>query len=406
MRRQMSPLEPLQIPNLKNDVVVGDSEEEGENTVSDGSNIVKPDQPSYLQDKLHDSGTVDSETNVSTHDMSTSSPVRRSRTRSTFEGSSIGRLTNRGIEENENGFILEVTAQSSKVAGRAKRTKSAPVRRASTSKRARTATEPVEDEHQDSDFSLDEADLLRTSKPLGSATTDQHAIDTTVPTGLENLCTAPVRSRALGELNSQDMRKPTKRSNKVSSRSSSKGGTKRANEQGPSTRTSSPMELLPISSPPVDEASSLLPPQIDPQNAALRAQAEPVTKQAEINAKPVRGEFAQPVATCHCTSLIPTLNCRTKGLAGILTRKGIAGVRHPGLSKAAKVPRLHANLKPPPPPKAAIPKPREKKKKGDESYSDEEKPWWKTKHPEEWTDEDFERYRRVTERRERGLDSD
>ncbi|KDE06526.1 hypothetical protein MVLG_03175 [Microbotryum lychnidis-dioicae p1A1 Lamole] len=385
MRRQMSPLEPVQVPNVKNDVVVGDSEEEGESlidTVSDGSNIVKSDQSSYFQDKLHDSGTLDFEPNVSTHDVSTSSPVRRSRTRSTFEGSSLGRLTNRGVEDNENVFILEVTAQSSKVAGRAKRTKSAPVRRASTSKRARTATEPVEDEHQDSDFSLDKADLLRTSKPLDLATTDQHAIDTTVPTGLEKLCTAPVRSRALGELDWQEMRKSTKCSNKVSSRSPSKAGTKRANEQGPSTCTSSPMELLPISSPPVEEASSLLPPQIDPQNAALRAQAKPVTKQAEINAKPVRG------------------------LAGILTRKGIAGVRHPGLSKAAKVPRLHANLKPPPPPKAAIPKPREKKKKGDESYSDEEKPWWETKHPEEWTDEDFERYRRVTERRERGLDSD
>ncbi|ORY59434.1 hypothetical protein BCR35DRAFT_200752 [Leucosporidium creatinivorum] len=63
-----------------------------------------------------------------------------------------------------------------------------------------------------------------------------------------------------------------------------------------------------------------------------------------------------------------------RSLAGVLERTGLSGLRHPGLSSRAKIPRLHTNLKPPPPPKAALPKEKERKKKGHESYSDEEKP--------------------------------
>ncbi|SCV69286.1 BQ2448_2306 [Microbotryum intermedium] len=374
MRRQMSPIEPLQGPNRKNDVVVGDSEEEGENALSDGS-INVPSRPNCIQSKLRDSGSVRSETIASTHDLLNSSPAHRSRTRSTFGSSSIGRITNR--EFTENGFVLEVTAQPSKIAS--KRAKSAPVRRATSSKRARAAPEPVDSEmeHHGSDFFVDEADLRSLLTSSVSGTTIQRAVDTDMPIGSGKPCPALVGKTTPGEPDSQDLRKRKKRFDNEFSGSLAKAGSRKAIEHGPSTRTSSPMELLPISSPPAERSPSCKSPQHGPRNA-LHVQSEPIAEKRE---NPVRG------------------------LAGILTRKGIAGVRHPGLSKAAKVPRLHINLKPPPPPKSSIPKPKEKKK-GDESYSDEEKPWWKTKHPEEWTDEDFERYRRITERRERGLDSD
>ncbi|BGP53844.1 hypothetical protein JCM8202_004511 [Rhodotorula sphaerocarpa] len=97
---------------------------------------------------------------------------------------------------------------------------------------------------------------------------------------------------------------------------------------------------------------------------------------------------------------------RPGSLAAIMAKKGLATFRAPGLSARQRVPPLHTNLKPPPPPKKALPENKVRKKKGDESYSDEEKPWYLRKHPEEWDDEDHRRWQRRQKRIERGLPAD
>ncbi|KAM0748406.1 hypothetical protein T439DRAFT_382245 [Meredithblackwellia eburnea MCA 4105] len=91
-----------------------------------------------------------------------------------------------------------------------------------------------------------------------------------------------------------------------------------------------------------------------------------------------------------------------RGLAGVMEKQKIWGHKRPGLSNKQRIPRLHTNLKPPPPPKPAIPKQKERKKKGEEDYSDEEKPWYETKHPEEWDSDDREEFAKVQRRKERG----
>ncbi|GAA6047588.1 hypothetical protein JCM3770_001578 [Rhodotorula araucariae] len=95
-------------------------------------------------------------------------------------------------------------------------------------------------------------------------------------------------------------------------------------------------------------------------------------------------------------------------LAAIIAKRGLMTSRAPGLSARQKLPRLHANLKPPPPAKKILKddKPKKKKKKGDESYSDEEKPWYERKDPEEWDDADHRRWQRRCSRIERGLPAD
>ncbi|GAA5978217.1 hypothetical protein JCM10908_004276 [Rhodotorula pacifica] len=97
---------------------------------------------------------------------------------------------------------------------------------------------------------------------------------------------------------------------------------------------------------------------------------------------------------------------RPGSLAAIMAKKGLATFRAPGLSARQRVPPLHTNLKPPPPAKKALPEKKVKKKKGDESYSDEEKPWYKRKDPEEWDDEDHRRWQKRLRRIDRGLPPD
>ncbi|GAA5945936.1 hypothetical protein JCM1841_002062, partial [Sporobolomyces salmonicolor] len=95
-------------------------------------------------------------------------------------------------------------------------------------------------------------------------------------------------------------------------------------------------------------------------------------------------------------------------LAAILQKRGLATFRAPGLSSRTKIPPLHVNLRPPPPAKKrlATDKPKTKKKKGDESYSDEDKPWYEKKDPEEWDDDDHARWARRMRRIDRGLPAD
>ncbi|GAA5932991.1 uncharacterized protein JCM15063_002262 [Sporobolomyces koalae] len=95
-------------------------------------------------------------------------------------------------------------------------------------------------------------------------------------------------------------------------------------------------------------------------------------------------------------------------LAAIIAARGIGSYRSPGLSVRAKIPALHTNLKPPPPAKKVIKevRPVKKKKKGEESYSDEEKPWYEVKDPEEWDSDDCARWSRRQKRIERGLPAD
>ena len=109
----------------------------------------------------------------------------------------------------------------------------------------------------------------------------------------------------------------------------------------------------------------------------------------------------------------------------MLQKTGLFGYRAPGLSSRQKIPSLHKNLQPPPPPKAALPMEKDRKKKK-EVYSDEElvspsafvlqredltdaslsQPWYETKDPEEWDDEDHYKYQKMLRRKEQGLDSD
>ncbi|KAK4690319.1 hypothetical protein P7C70_g9615, partial [Phenoliferia sp. Uapishka_3] len=103
-------------------------------------------------------------------------------------------------------------------------------------------------------------------------------------------------------------------------------------------------------------------------------------------------------------SVGPTSSTK-KGLAGVMEKTGVYGYRPPGMSNKMKIPRLHANLKPPPPPKPPVPKEKLRKKKGQEDYSDEDKPWYETKHPEEWDSDDREKFAKVQKRREKGWDS-
>ncbi|GAA5837675.1 hypothetical protein JCM9279_006832 [Rhodotorula babjevae] len=95
-------------------------------------------------------------------------------------------------------------------------------------------------------------------------------------------------------------------------------------------------------------------------------------------------------------------------IAAILAKQKLPTARPQGLSIRQKLPRLHTNLKPPPPPKAILKNeaPKKKKKKGDESYSDEEKPWFERKDPEEWDDDDHARWQKRCRRVERGLPPD
>ncbi|KAK4058830.1 hypothetical protein OIO90_000276 [Microbotryomycetes sp. JL221] len=97
---------------------------------------------------------------------------------------------------------------------------------------------------------------------------------------------------------------------------------------------------------------------------------------------------------------------KRSSLANVLARTGCYGVRQSGLSQRARVPRLHTNLKPPPPPKPALPKEKVRKKKGDESYSDEDKKWYKIKPVEEWDSDDHVKWQRHVRRQEMGLGSD
>ncbi|GAA5877721.1 hypothetical protein JCM1840_003335 [Sporobolomyces johnsonii] len=95
-------------------------------------------------------------------------------------------------------------------------------------------------------------------------------------------------------------------------------------------------------------------------------------------------------------------------LAAIMQKRGLATFRAPGLSSRTKIPPLHVNLKPPPPAKKTLvtDRPKPKKKKGDESYSDEDKPWYERKDPEEWDDDDHARWARRMRRIDRGLPAD
>lgn len=88
-----------------------------------------------------------------------------------------------------------------------------------------------------------------------------------------------------------------------------------------------------------------------------------------------------------------------------MEKTGIHGLHSPGLSVRHKIPRLHTNLKPAPPPKKALPAVKtNSKKKEQEVYSDEERPWYETKDPEEWDDEDRAEWQKIVRRRELGLD--
>ncbi|KAK4053816.1 hypothetical protein OIV83_001472 [Microbotryomycetes sp. JL201] len=126
----------------------------------------------------------------------------------------------------------------------------------------------------------------------------------------------------------------------------------------------------------------------------------------------------------------PVTNGKKKSsLVNVLARTGCYGARPTGLFLRAKIPRLHANLKPPPPPKPAMPKDKVRKKKGHESYSDEEKAslsdwslvslwkqanksesitqkWYEVKPAEEWDSDDHRKWQRHVRRQEMGLASD
>ncbi|GAA5904650.1 uncharacterized protein JCM6883_003855 [Sporobolomyces salmoneus] len=95
-------------------------------------------------------------------------------------------------------------------------------------------------------------------------------------------------------------------------------------------------------------------------------------------------------------------------LADIIAKKGIGSHHSPGLSARAKVPSLHPNLKRPPPTRKVITekRPVKKKKKGEYSCSDEEKPWYEAKDPEEWDSDDCARWRRRQQRIDKGLPAD
>ncbi|GAA5826895.1 hypothetical protein JCM5353_004477 [Sporobolomyces roseus] len=95
-------------------------------------------------------------------------------------------------------------------------------------------------------------------------------------------------------------------------------------------------------------------------------------------------------------------------LAAIIAKRGIGSFHSPGLSSRTKCPPLHMNLKPPPPVKKVIQekRPVKKKKKGEESYSDEEKPWYEAKDPEDWDSDDHARWKKRQRRIERGLPAD
>ncbi|GJN88664.1 hypothetical protein Rhopal_001630-T1 [Rhodotorula paludigena] len=132
------------------------------------------------------------------------------------------------------------------------------------------------------------------------------------------------------------------------------------------------------------------------------------TKENDKQAAPAKGPRASTSGRDRVKSATPFSKAPKPGsLASIISRHNLANFRAPGLSFRQKLPSLHTNLKPPPPPKRALPaeKPK-KKKKGDESYSDEEKPWWKVKDPEEWDDSDHQRWQKRQRRLERGLPSD
>lgn len=91
------------------------------------------------------------------------------------------------------------------------------------------------------------------------------------------------------------------------------------------------------------------------------------------------------------------------GLAAVMEKTGVHGLHAPGLSARHKIPRLHTNLKPAPPAKKALP-PVKTRKKEQEVYSDEERPWYETKDPEEWDSDDREEWRKIVRKREMGLD--
>ncbi|GAA6019611.1 hypothetical protein JCM11491_002823 [Sporobolomyces phaffii] len=94
-------------------------------------------------------------------------------------------------------------------------------------------------------------------------------------------------------------------------------------------------------------------------------------------------------------------------LADIIAKKNIGSYLSPGLSSRSKVPSLHRNLKPPTVQKViTVKRPVKKKKKGEYSCSDEEKPWYEQKDPEEWDSDDQARWNRRQKRIDRGLPAD
>lgn len=96
-----------------------------------------------------------------------------------------------------------------------------------------------------------------------------------------------------------------------------------------------------------------------------------------------------------------------KGIGRILHKLSNSGLRAPGLSAKAKIPRLHANLQAAPKARPVVPQAKVRPKKGAKEYdSDEEVPWYEVKPPEEWDSEDGRKYAKVLKRRERGWSSD